>query len=379
MKPNSRQTALGSVYGMKGFWPLPVLSKGCWPAGLCSGCVGSEHNSVALSPHRGTAVFLSPGTKAWWWGWSTWAICPLGLLPAMLCVVSAEAEPALGAKPFPAITDGTALALFISACPSQKLNLWIKGIAVHRARRVHADLTFRTTFCSYRDATFITPLLAILFSIQLESTAPFFPVRAGNNHLRIFAGGPAHEIGSPFLPHISSPLFMTASSICPSIFRCWLLLQLPWIYSYNFLCLHQGAGGSANWFTQHGDVWFKPRTAVTLKSLWLWNNLISQCYHLYHRHQWALFISSLPFQANWEETEMKLVSPCSMPGLRLPFAKGTWAKLTWILPPVLGGSIALILTPAPALKERSHLVQRGRSEWSQHCFCLPDKTPLFSP
>lgn len=120
----------------------------------------------------------------------------------MLCVVSAEAEPALGAKPFPAITDGTALALFISACPSQKLNLWMKGIAVHRARRVHADLTFRTTFCSYRDATFITPLLAILFSIQLESTASFFPVRAANNHLRIFAGGPAHETGSPFLPHI---------------------------------------------------------------------------------------------------------------------------------------------------------------------------------
>lgn len=120
----------------------------------------------------------------------------------MLCVVSEEAEPALGAKPFPAITDGTALALFISACPSQKLNLWMKGIAVHRARRVQADLTFRTTFCSYRDATFMTPLLATLFSIQLESTAPFFPVRAANKHLRIFAGGPAHEIGSPFLPHI---------------------------------------------------------------------------------------------------------------------------------------------------------------------------------
>lgn len=108
----------------------------------------------------------------------------------MLCVVSAEAEAALGAKPFPAITDGTALVLFISACPGQKLNLWMKGIAVHRARRV----TFRTTFCSYRDTTFITPLLAILFSIQLESTAPFFPVRAAKNHLRIFAGGPAHAI-----------------------------------------------------------------------------------------------------------------------------------------------------------------------------------------
>lgn len=189
---------------MKGFWLLPVPPKRCSKrvAGLCSGCAGSEHIGLALSPQRGTAVFWSLGMKAWWWGWSTWAICPLGLLPAMLCVVSAEAEPALGAKPFPAITDGTALALFISACPSQKLNLWMKGIAVHRARRVHADLTFRTTFCSYRDATFITPLLAILFSIQLESTASFFPVRAANNHLRIFAGGPAHETGSPFLPHI---------------------------------------------------------------------------------------------------------------------------------------------------------------------------------
>lgn len=78
----------------------------------------------------------------------------------------------------------------------------MKGIAIHRARRVHADLTFTTTFYSYGDATFITQLLGILFSIQLEPTAPVFPVRVGNNHLRSFAGGPARETGSPFLLHI---------------------------------------------------------------------------------------------------------------------------------------------------------------------------------
>lgn len=144
---------------------------------VCAQGVLAVRTSAPLSA-EGHCSILKAGDEGWWWGWSTWAISPLGLLPAMLCVVSAEAEPALGAKPFPVITDGTALVLFISACPSQKLNLWMKGIAVHRARRVHADLTFRTTFCSYRDATFITPLLAILFSIQLKSTAPFFPIRA---------------------------------------------------------------------------------------------------------------------------------------------------------------------------------------------------------
>lgn len=112
-------------------------------------------------------------------------------------VLSAEAEPALGNKPFLAITDGTALALFSSACPSQKLNLWMKGIGICTARRVHADLTFRITFYSYGDATFITSPLGTLFSIQLEPTAPFFPARAGNNHLRSFAGGPVNEIGFP--------------------------------------------------------------------------------------------------------------------------------------------------------------------------------------
>lgn len=179
-----------------------MLSKGCRPGVVCSGCVGSERNGIAASPQRGTVAFRSPGMKAWWWGWSMWAICPLGLLSATLCVVSVEAEPALGDKPFPVIMDGTALALFISSCRSQKLNLWMKGIAIHRARRVHADLTFRTTFYSYGDATFITLPLAILFSIQLEPTAPFFPVGAGNNHLRSFSGGPSCEIGSPILLHI---------------------------------------------------------------------------------------------------------------------------------------------------------------------------------
>lgn len=128
------------------------------------------------------------------------------MLSATLYVISAEAEPALGNTPFPAISrcllDGTALALVISACPSRKLDFWMKAIAIRRARRVHADLTFRTTFCSCGDATFIVSLLDILFSIQLEVTAPFFPVRAGKSFLRSFGGGPACEIGHPLLPHI---------------------------------------------------------------------------------------------------------------------------------------------------------------------------------
>lgn len=78
----------------------------------------------------------------------------------------------------------------------------MKRIAIHRAGQVCADLTFRTTLHSYGDATFLSPLLGILFSIRLELTAPFFPLRAGNNHLSSFAGSPAGETGPPFLPHI---------------------------------------------------------------------------------------------------------------------------------------------------------------------------------
>lgn len=78
----------------------------------------------------------------------------------------------------------------------------MKAIAIRRARRVHADLTFRTTFCSCGDATFIVPLLDILFSIQLEVTAPCFPVRAGKSHRRSFGGGPARETEPFLLPHI---------------------------------------------------------------------------------------------------------------------------------------------------------------------------------
>lgn len=48
----------------------------------------------------------------------------------------------------PSDNGWTALALLISACPSPKLNLWMKGIALHGAARVHADPTFRTTFYS---------------------------------------------------------------------------------------------------------------------------------------------------------------------------------------------------------------------------------------
>lgn len=55
------------------------------------------------------------------------------------------------------------------------MNLQMKATAIPRARRVQADLTFRTTFCSCGDATFIMLLLDISFSIRPKVAVPFFP------------------------------------------------------------------------------------------------------------------------------------------------------------------------------------------------------------
>lgn len=153
--------------------------RGCCPGWGCPGHAGPAHHRIAALPAEGHCGVWKPRGEGLVLREVHVSHLPSWALSAMLCGLSAEAEPALGGLPLPAITAGTALALLISACPSPKLNWWKGGAAIHRAGRVHADLTFRTAFYSYGDAAFISPRLALLFSIQPEPAAPFFPARAG--------------------------------------------------------------------------------------------------------------------------------------------------------------------------------------------------------